>query len=343
MSPLPSKKSSDYREAIDQMERFYRQPGETLASVGKKFGLATRTVRQLFAREGIKLKKPGEAKSERLRTELSAIVEEMKRLYRQPGGTMASAGKRFGLSPSAVHRHFIREGIKIKKNGEAKSERTPNLDTEIIIEMARVYRRRGETVASVAKKFGLLPRDVRLHFNRAGIKAAAVKRQAFETVLSDAMVEMERLYRQEGLSYVEIGKQFGISHEAVRQEFIKAGIKSRKQGSKRHHKLTPVAAKIVRLYVEQLVPVVQLAKKFNCSEAAIRSLLKREGIKLHGNRKPPKYPMLKTLQIGESFQVLKPTCKGTWQSVFYEAAAEVGIRVSVSGKHETLATIKRVA
>jgi predicted DNA-binding protein YlxM (UPF0122 family) len=107
--------------------------------------------------------------------------------------------------------------------------------------------------------------------------------------------KMAKFY-QNGLSLEAIGKQFGMTRQAVRERFIKAGIARRKNKYEQINK-----DRLETLYFKDKMPISEIADVFSVSPGIVRQALKFHKI---SRRKPLnssgyKVDFLRSLGIGE--------------------------------------------
>lgn len=141
--------------------------------------------------------------------------------------------------------------------------------------------------------------------------------------------KMIELYLDESWNLRQIGGVFAISHQAVRQKLIKAGVKMRATGNKKKP-IEPIDRKVLeKLYIEEKLTIKEVSERLAKPPAVISRELDRSGIKKrHGGEYHRRYDKLGTLEVGE--KILVSRTKGTRpHTVLYTSAKRFGIRVSV--------------
>lgn len=165
---------------------------------------------------------------------------------------------------------------------------------------------------------------------------------------------MRRLYVDEGLTLREIGVRFGITRQAVHLRFIKAGISRRSHYSKKFRNvnekrneriarsLDERRNELVRLYVDDKVPLSVIAKRIGISHGAIRKYLIACGIEIRSTDSFRTFPELGKLKVGESVLLPRPARKGSPHLTYYKMARTYKIRVSVRAADERTFRVTRV-
>lgn len=105
------------------------------------------------------------------------------------------------------------------------------------------------------------------------------------------------MYLKKEMSYEEIAEVLGCSSATIRNRLVERGIKFRKKGYRRDHKLKRTALKprIIYLYVEREMSYKQIAQELgNISFSYIGQLLRKWGVKVRrqGHKKSEKVAML---------------------------------------------------
>lgn len=204
---------------VKEMYAFY-EAGATLEAVAYKFSITPRRLGELFRRDGFVVRRRG--------TRLTEYpVKEMYEVY-QRGASLKEVATRFGVSPSLVGQLFKREGLAVRPRQRAV------LSAEYpVAEMHALYQS-GASFREVGERYGLNALNVSELFSRAGLP----KRSDSKPALSDAEIEARKgqanprvlaMYQsyERGATLVEIGDDFGITRERVRQLFKKAGLQTR--------------------------------------------------------------------------------------------------------------------
>jgi hypothetical protein len=157
---------------------------------------------------------------------------------------------------------------------------------------------------------------------------------------------MTRLYVDAGLTLQEIAVLYGVTRQAVNDRLARAGVQIR---TNRRPPLPPLDEgqdEVVRLYLDETVPVYLLAQRFRVTYKEIRRRLLSQGIELRENGRPRKYPELCDLKLNETIVLAKPASKGrhryNWHETFYKAARGLGVRFSVKSIDDLTVSVTRV-
>lgn len=95
------------------------------------------------------------------------------------------------------------------------------LSPEEVVEVVRQYIA-GATLQSLSVSFGMHTQTVRAHLQRVGVELRPVR--VLEGILADEAV---RLYVEEQLSLVKVGRRVGVSPDVVRRALIQRGVPRR--------------------------------------------------------------------------------------------------------------------
>ena len=137
--------------------------------------------------------------------------------------------------------------------------------------------------------------------------------------------EMALLY-QNGRSLAEIGEQFGMTRQGVRERFIKAGIARRKTKYEQIDK-----SRLDRLYSVDRLLISKIADVFSVNPSIIRRALELYKIP----RRPPitlggyKVDFLRSLEVGEN-RVIES--RGDRYVHLHDTANRIGIKISIRSR-----------
>lgn len=202
---------------VQEMHEIY-QGGTTLEEVAYKYSIAPYRLSALFREHGLAVRPRGTPSA-------TYPVEEMYEVYEQ-GASLTGVGEHFGVSSQLVRRLFREHGLAVRGRGVLSAEYP-------VAEMYALYQR-GATFREVGEKYGLRAHKVSELFSRAGLARRSASKpelsraeiQARKREASPRVLEMYELY-EHGATLEEIGDDFGITRERVRQLFKQAGLQTR--------------------------------------------------------------------------------------------------------------------
>ena len=144
--------------------------------------------------------------------------------------------------------------------------------------------------------------------------------------------EIVTMYRDEKKSCREIGVEFGCSRETVRKILLDANVSVSGKGRAGGRPRNLDTEKVRRLYVEDNLPIIEIANKVNAAANTVSNVLKSLGVKiLRGGSRQIKYPELWSLKVGESLdlpRIHSATDKRAYVT-YYSMAENAGIKVSL--------------
>lgn len=159
-------------------------------------------------------------------------------------------------------------------------------------------------------------------------------------------LQMTRLYVDARLTLQEIASLYCIAHQTVRDRLIRSGVPIRSNRRPPTPPLDECQDDMVRLYIDERVPVYLLANRFRVSQEEIRERLLRQGLELRPTGHPPKYMELRELKLGETIMLPKPIVggkgNGRWQEYIYGVARRLGVRFSVKSIDDVTIRVTRV-
>ena len=159
-----------------------------------------------------------------------------------------------------------------------------------------LYYKEKKSASEIAKVFDCGPTIIYAHMEKNGMqrrsKSESQKirynnrtyaKRRFELDLA----EMVRLYFEEYLSLVEVGKRLGVSHTTVRERLLTAGYQTRKKGEWKHLRKSrgriftaAELSEMKRFYCEEELSSMEIARRFDCTDLIIRTHLKQQGVRL---------------------------------------------------------------
>lgn len=136
-----------------------------------------------------------------------------------------------------------------------------------ITELVHLYQDKGRSVRDLAKLSGMSTGGVRWNLKRAGCEIRSKLHPEIATA------DLVRLYER-GLSPERISEQIGMRPNSIRYRLKEVG-ELREKGWGKRKTPTPI---LIRLYVEEMLSLKELAKRTGMSKCAIRSRLVRAGV-----------------------------------------------------------------
>jgi DNA-binding transcriptional regulator LsrR (DeoR family) len=202
---------------VQEMHEMYGR-GATLEEVSYKYSITPHRLSALFREHGLAVRPRGTPSTE-------YPVKEMYEVYAQ-GASLREVGERFGVSSQLVGQLFRKEGLAIRQRGVLTTEHP-------VEEMYALYES-GATFREVGERYGLSAFNISEMFSRAGLakrsdskpELSAAEIEARKRGASPRVLEMYELY-EHGATLEEIGDDFGITRERVRQLFKQAGLQTR--------------------------------------------------------------------------------------------------------------------
>jgi predicted DNA-binding protein YlxM (UPF0122 family) len=150
--------------------------------------------------------------------------------------------------------------------------------------------------------------------------------------------ELAHMYEQDGLSLGEIAKSFGVSRQAVHYRLKQTGVQMRPPGER----VKIDRQTLVQLYAKERLAIREIANVVQLSDSRVYQLLRVYGIPLRKfSSYPIKYPVLKTLKIGEYVDLPRPGWNKP-QTSFHSMAKGIGIRVSCRTIDERTMRVTRI-
>ena len=139
--------------------------------------------------------------------------------------------------------------------------------------------------------------------------------------------KLVKLYEIQGLTLLDIAKQCEITHQAVHQRLIKAGIKLRQRNERNSPPIVDFD-RLYQLYVTDSLSFREIALLLKKTQIQVIRDLENHGISKRSRGASRRYPKLDHLKIGESVVLKIPDVKNPYTAL-YDVASSSGIRVSV--------------
>lgn len=193
--------------------------------------------------------------------------KEIVRLCAEDGLLPEEVAARFGLCPSTVFAILRRHGVRVKRATGHQQELGQRNH-----EIARLYGE-GLSVPELGARFRLSPSTIATILTRRGVSLKRLSSGALPH-LKERNDEIVRLYEREGLTLRQIGRQFDLSPERVRQLVRRAGVPPRRSGERFRER----DAKIVRLYVEERLTLKDIGARFGLSQPCVSQIVSAAGM-----------------------------------------------------------------
>ena len=127
-----------------------------------------------------------------------------------------------GRRPVPTPREVLDEPVEgVVKTGPVQRQR--RLDETRVLDLVAAYVA-GETVAGVARQFGIDEQTAHAHLNRMG-----VPRRAYQTVTDDKIDVAVQLYLS-GVSIRQVARELGVHERTARKVLVEAGVTIRSPG-----------------------------------------------------------------------------------------------------------------
>lgn len=157
-----------------------------------------------------------------------------------------------------------------------------------IHQIKHLYYTQKKSATEIAEIFGCDPTVIYSHMKKNGMQrrpySEAHKIRYARNGLHLDLAEIVRLYFEEQLSLIEVAERLGVSRDTVRKRLLAAGYKLRKRGEARRLRESSFTdtdlAEMVRLYCEEEQSSMEIASRYNCSDAVVRKHLKQHGVRL---------------------------------------------------------------
>jgi DNA invertase Pin-like site-specific DNA recombinase len=156
----------------------------------------------------------------------------------------------------------------------------------------------------------------------------------------DKTRQMVELYRN-GMSLEEVGRKFGITRQAVRERFIKAGVERRGKVKYNHREINK--NQLEALYSGDRISVAEIARLFSVDRATIGRALKFHEIPKRRPLKTGGYivDLLRNLEINENC-IIERRVEGK-DAHLHATAIGNGIKISLRALGNRRFKVTRVA
>ena len=238
----------------NQLKQWYTKEWMTLEEIAEQVEVSVGIVRKWFRKYNI----PVRSKTEmalRGRRKLSA--EKLRELYVDRELNQIEIGDKFGVSRSAINNWLIEYGIPVRSRSEARLRGRRKLSTE---ELRTLYVDNWMSAEEIASQVKVSVGTVYNWLKENKIK----RRKSFETVLgpngySLTAKNLRRLYLEDRMTCVDIGKELGFSGSTIRNAILKYGIplRDRSENQLKGRKLS--AGELTRLYLDEQMSVLAIA------------------------------------------------------------------------------------
>jgi DNA-binding CsgD family transcriptional regulator len=194
--------------------------------------------------------------------------------------------ERLGTSPRAVCEQLHRVGVTPRG---ARSSRMALLPRELLVEL---YVERGLSSDAIARQVGCSSQAVREQLRRSAIPLRPPGTSSPATAALTPEV-LRDLYGRQGLAMAEIAARFGCSVSGVRKLLLRHGIPVRSKLGKRVRPDDPLSADVLRrLYVDERLPIAEVARRLDTSRDKVALRLRRYGIPVRPGGREPADPKL---------------------------------------------------
>ena len=233
--------------------------------------------------------------------------EEIKKLYIEEELSIHQIGEKLETNATTISARLKKQGIKVQDK-----RIRDDLDGEKI---KKLYIEEGLSIKQISKKLEASESTIRVRLKKQGIKVQSKRKAQSKRKIQNKRIrndlddeEIKKLYIEEKLSTIQIGKKLGTSDITISKRLKKQGIKI--QDKRIRDDLDD--EEIKKLYIEEKLSTIQIGKKLEVNYKTISRRLKKQGIKVQDKRihndldneeikKLYIEKGLSTVQIGEKF------------------------------------------
>lgn len=204
-----------------EVVRLY-ESGLSMEAVGREFDVSATKIFTVLASEGVERRSQGSYTGNRGATKKIHPHQhaEIVRLY-ESGMSLTAIGERFRVSMMPISRVLREEGVVVRKPGEIRGKPPSVLEPSQYEEIIHLYGL-GLSMREVGEKFGVTPMPIRNVLYSHGVK---IRRKGWTKQLDSYAERDARVVEsyKTGKSMEDVGRQFGISRERVRQVLRRSG------------------------------------------------------------------------------------------------------------------------
>ena len=192
--------------------------GKSTIQLGKAYGVAAPTIRQLLKRQGVTTRSNSEALGG---IPVSHHADVVKRYLE--GESTLQLGKAYGVSNVTISNLLKRQGIAARSISEARGGIPVTQHSEVVERYLE-----GENTAQLGKAFGIAPTTIRSILKSEGVAMRSLSEvQGGIPVTHHADVVKRYL---EGENTYQLGKAYGVSNGTISRVLERAGIERRSDG-----------------------------------------------------------------------------------------------------------------
>ena len=162
-----------------------------------------------------------------------------------------------------------------------ENHKSDTLDHPLVI---RMYVDEKKGANTIAKALGTHPSKIydilKEHNIPRRSRSEAQRLRNYPSLANDERLKpiVVRLYCDEGLTLIKVGKRLGVSGAAVRNWMEQWGIPRRKKPNNNPKWTQLPADEVVRLYVDEQISLQEVAHRFNVSSPVIKRVLEHRGV-----------------------------------------------------------------
>ena len=207
-----------------------------------------------------------------IKTEIWDHEQEIERLYEEERMSSSQLAKIYQCSDGTISNILKARGVKLRG---CRRDKVRKHEKEIV----KLYTRKRLTTPQIAKIYVCGAKLICDILHEAGVET---RDPTLRTPVWADGEEMKVLYDQ-GMSTVEIGKEFDCSSATVSTILKSRGVRMRDSHAK--HKAWGHAEEITRLNTQEDMSLEELATQFECSPPVIRKILKSQGVEIDSERR----------------------------------------------------------
>ena len=207
-----------------------------------------------------------------IKTEIWDHEQEIERLYEEERMSSSQLAKIYQCSDGTISNILKARGVTLRG---CRRDKVRKHEKEIV----KLYTRKRLTTPQIAKIYVCGAKLICDILHEAGVET---RDPTLRTPVWADGEEMKVLYDQ-GMSTVEIGKEFDCSSATVSTILKSRGVRMRDSHAK--HKAWGHAEEITRLNTQEDMSLEELATQFECSPPVIRKILKSQGVEIDSERR----------------------------------------------------------